>query len=162
MSFMEPQIEYGHWLLVETRTSGYTLPESLFPGEDIIGIAGNDDRWDLLKDYVDTSGIVAVDTATGFGARLSAPGYLDCTDWTFFDTEKEAEEYLADLMGDDEDEASNPHKEEPQYCDNCGDVLVGTNFVVYTHLPFDVDSANEGESAILCFECDEKLTRGNE
>jgi hypothetical protein len=32
----------------------------------------------------------------GYGARLSAPGYLDCTPFTVFDTQEEAEQYLAD------------------------------------------------------------------
>lgn len=35
----------------------------------------------------------------GFGARFSAPGYLDCTPWSVFDTENEANAYL-----DSEDE----------------------------------------------------------
>jgi hypothetical protein len=32
----------------------------------------------------------------GYGARLSANGYLDCTEWCVFDTEHAAAEYLAD------------------------------------------------------------------
>jgi hypothetical protein len=40
----------------------------------------------------------------GFGARLSAPGYLDCTEWTVFDTEDEAREYLAENYPDEDDE----------------------------------------------------------
>lgn len=31
-----------------------------------------------------------------YGARLSASGYLDCTDYTIHDTEKEAAEYLVE------------------------------------------------------------------
>jgi|ERR1700733_2771717 len=38
----------------------------------------------------------------GYGARLSAPGYLDCTEWTVFDTEQEAREYLEKNYPDDE------------------------------------------------------------
>ena len=30
----------------------------------------------------------------GYGVRLSAPGYLDCTDWHIAASEKEAEDYL--------------------------------------------------------------------
>jgi hypothetical protein len=33
-------------------------------------------------------------TIRGYGARMSAPGYLDCTDWTVFETAEEAEEFL--------------------------------------------------------------------
>lgn len=38
----------------------------------------------------------------GYGARLSAPGYLDATEWTVFDTEEEANAYLDEQ--DDEPE----------------------------------------------------------
>ena len=37
-----------------------------------------------------------VELTWGFGARLSASGYLDCTDWCVFDTEQEAIDYLAE------------------------------------------------------------------
>jgi hypothetical protein len=40
----------------------------------------------------------------GYGARLSAPGYLDCTDWTVFDTKEEAIAYLDEYYPEDEDE----------------------------------------------------------
>src|SRR6267154_983160 len=33
-------------------------------------------------------------TIRGYGARLSAPGYLDCTEWVVFDTPQEAHAYL--------------------------------------------------------------------
>ena len=39
----------------------------------------------------------------GYGARLSAPGYLDCTNWQVFDTEEEAEEYLTEEYPEDEE-----------------------------------------------------------
>jgi hypothetical protein len=44
------------------------------------------------------------ETIKGYGARLSAPGYLDCTEWCVFDTVAEAEAYLSDMYGDDEEE----------------------------------------------------------
>ncbi len=40
-------------------------------------------------------------TVEGYGARLSAPGYMDCTEWCVFATEKEAREYLAEMYDDD-------------------------------------------------------------
>ena len=36
-----------------------------------------------------------------FGARLTMPGYLDCTDWTLHETEADAREALADMYGED-------------------------------------------------------------
>ena len=39
------------------------------------------------------------------------------------------------------------------YCDHCGKVIpTGTAYAV-ARLPVDIDSANAGESAILCVEC---------
>jgi hypothetical protein len=40
----------------------------------------------------------------GYGARLSAPGYLDCTEWAVFDTAEEAEAYLGENYPDDEED----------------------------------------------------------
>ena len=34
----------------------------------------------------------------GYGVRLSAPDYLDCTEWVVFDTLDEAEEYAVDNL----------------------------------------------------------------
>lgn len=39
------------------------------------------------------------------------------------------------------------------YCDDCGEPLKKGTGNPITHLPFDVASANEGESAILCDNC---------
>jgi hypothetical protein len=36
---------------------------------------------------------------------MSASGYMDCTEWSVFETEAEAVEYLEDYYGDEEDEA---------------------------------------------------------
>jgi len=40
----------------------------------------------------------------GYGARLSAPGYMDCTEWGVFDTPEAAREHLIEM-----------------YCECCGD-----------------------------------------
>ena len=41
----------------------------------------------------------------GYGARLTMPGYMDCTEWAVFETVKQAAEYLLETyfqMADDE------------------------------------------------------------
>jgi hypothetical protein len=40
----------------------------------------------------------------GYGARLSAPGYLDCTEWTVFDTKEEAETYRDENYPEDKEQ----------------------------------------------------------
>jgi hypothetical protein len=53
--------------------------------------------------YYEGTKIDTVSLVNGHGARMSAPGYMDCTDWTIFDTPEEAERYLDEYYGDDED-----------------------------------------------------------
>jgi hypothetical protein len=55
-----------------------------------------------LVDYCENKEAWRIDLIAGFGARLSAPGYLDCTDWCVFETEKEAWDYLRETYLDDE------------------------------------------------------------
>ncbi|MFZ1074781.1 MAG: hypothetical protein WAN50_00175 [Minisyncoccia bacterium] len=43
-------------------------------------------------------------TIRGYGVRQSAPGYLDCTDWTVYDTLDEANEAANEDSDEDEDE----------------------------------------------------------
>ena len=40
----------------------------------------------------------------GYGARLSAPGYLDCTEWSVFKTKEIAREYLEEMYPEDEED----------------------------------------------------------
>lgn len=45
------------------------------------------------------AGVQEVSVRLGWGARLSAPGYMDHTEWSIFDTEQEALDYLRDELG---------------------------------------------------------------
>ena len=66
---------------------------------------------DNIRDYVEDTP-KSWENIKGYGARLSAPGYLDCTPFVVFDTQEEAEQYLTDEYPedgepeDDEDEAT--------------------------------------------------------
>jgi hypothetical protein len=50
-------------------------------------------------------------------------------------------------------------KAEITYCDHCGDMVYISNqgtikwFKIYKKLPYDVNSANKGESGVLCTYC---------
>ena len=84
MSFMKPEIEHGHWWIVDTIDGSIHLPAEHFT------------RDDLEADYPDAE----IEMVEGYGARLSAPGYLDATDWTVFDTEQEAIAHLEEEYGE--------------------------------------------------------------
>lgn len=95
-SFMQPEIEEGVFYEV-TDSYGET---SIIPGF-LVGECENlADTLISFADYLETSGEpVSFEKIEGFGARLSAPGYLDCTEWTVFETEDEAINYLEENYG---------------------------------------------------------------
>lgn len=74
MSFMEPQIIWGRW---------YELRD--LENDDVVWC---DEKLD---------GYAVESEVEGWGARLSAPGYLDCTEWLVCDTEAEARDELVTL-----------------------------------------------------------------
>jgi len=80
--FMQPQIVYGEWARVEDEYG-----ESYWvPGE-------------YKSDPAIVAGGQVSELVQGYGAQLSAPGYLDQTDWEIFDTEEEAKSYLEEISG---------------------------------------------------------------
>jgi len=106
---MEDQIEYGAWAEVETDqgTEYVQIDVTGEPGawcgsevtEDhgivFANVAG------FFEQYV-SGRIRSIKRISGYGARLSAPGYLDCTEWAVFKTEAAAKEYLREMYHDDE------------------------------------------------------------
>jgi len=48
-----------------------------------------------------------IEQVNGYGARLSAPGYLDATEWGVYETKAEAKAALDQMYGDDEAEADD-------------------------------------------------------
>lgn len=91
--FMKPQIEHGSWHICDTNNGLCVVPADLCAGNLV----------DVLL-YCDATVVYEVETKEGYGARLSAPGYMDCTDWTFFLELGEAGTYLLDLVEDDEED----------------------------------------------------------
>ncbi len=99
MPFMEPEILHGHWYKMEGDNGTMYVW-----GMDVWNHNELDSYYDGTLDEEETT------TVLGYGARLSAPGYMDCTDWCVFDTEKEASEYLQETY--DLDENLEPIQEE--------------------------------------------------
>ena len=118
--FMQRQVTGNeNWLRVETRQGTEFIriaDTSLFvrnsdcPSQPLT----DDEREatiDNIRDYVEDTP-KSWENIKGYGARLSAPGYLDCTPFVVFDTQEEAEQYLTDEYPedgepeDDEDEAT--------------------------------------------------------
>lgn len=113
MGFMERQITVKRkWYEIDTNAGTFFIDVEDVDGgklaKDIedgleIDIDTFEDSETFLQ-YTEGSELENISVRVGYGARLSAPGYLDCTEWCVFDTEKEAEDYLEEMYGDDEDE----------------------------------------------------------
>ena len=111
MPFMERQVQHGEWIKVEC--SGST---SYFPADLVDDPASHwdDDAEKFDDDYLadvaqyleegKPEGITSIKKITGYGARFSAPAFSDCTEWCVFETEDEADAYLEENYGDDDDE----------------------------------------------------------
>jgi hypothetical protein len=91
MSYMQPEIEYGVWLVVQTRHGPFYLPSDIFPqtpdGPQLLDYMG----------LTDTGDIIEVQPTQGYGARLYYGREDQFTEWVVFPSHELAEEYLNDL-----------------------------------------------------------------
>jgi hypothetical protein len=94
-SFMKPQITHESFYRVETSDGTETVPF------DAAGaVLCNADLQAYCEGDVDEPGDRPT-LQTAFLARLSAPGYMDCTDWASFESAEEAAQYLLDTYADE-------------------------------------------------------------
>lgn len=102
-TFMKQQITNKvRWLKVETMDTGTEFVSVYDTGLDIPN-GNNFDDPDVartIRQYC-AGEPETWENIEGYGARLSAPGYLDCTEWAVFDSIAEAERYLDEMYGDD-------------------------------------------------------------
>ena len=56
----------------------------------------------FTKEQIEGQGYFDVEVIEGYGCRLSAPGYMDCTEWTVFDTPEECQKFLDEMYPDDD------------------------------------------------------------
>lgn len=113
MSFLEPALVYGQWFELDGPAGTEWVDADLIdkPKEFLARIEAENEevsggfRYDPipapLADYCENTKASHIRLVKGWGARLSAPGYLDCTPWCVFGTKKEAKEYLKEQQGDE-------------------------------------------------------------
>ena len=117
MAFMQRQItEKQSWIEIETSNGTVFVQGSLvgFIRDSQTNTHQLTDKErekivSKLTDYCEGT-VEEWKTIQGYGARLYAPGYMDCTEWTVFDTEEEAEQHLEEMYGDDQ-EATKPNED---------------------------------------------------
>lgn len=107
--FMEPQVtEKQKWASLDGKPGTSYIPLDVFEGPH------DNSGEHFTEDGIYKPGEYEFEIIEGYGARLSAPGYLDCTEWSVFETDIEAAEYLAEQYGDADEE-----DEEPCAVDEC-------------------------------------------
>ena len=100
MPFMKPDVFKGEAWRVETTHGTFFVPADVESDPDKLG------------DYVEGVIEETPEKVHGWLGRMSAPGYMDCTDWCFGETEEGVLEQLRDFYGldderDDEDKADD-------------------------------------------------------
>lgn len=103
MAFMQRVVEHADYYDVSANHG-----ETHCVPADVVGTPKtNADFSDYIDGTVDNPDDAPDAMKTGYIARMSAPGYMDCTPWAGFATRAEAEAYLTDYYGDDDTEEDN-------------------------------------------------------
>lgn len=102
MPHMQPEIVEGKWYMIETSSGDTTyVPFDVIGTIKDFGVLADDEpmfaAWvaPKLRDYCEDEPQRA-EIIDGWGARLSAPGFLDCTDWMICASQEEAKRELAE------------------------------------------------------------------
>ena len=96
MPHMQTEVVFGTYFEVDT-THGTEIVPTDACGHTMTTVA----EALRMPDYEVDSWYAECPVKEGWLARLSAPGYLDCTDWSAFETETEAREFLEEFYGED-------------------------------------------------------------
>lgn len=103
---MQPVIEFGDCWECETEHG-----ETFVVPDNVVGISFDGDTHEdpsIFSDYIPEGCCGKCTSATVrrnvWIARLSAPGYLDCTEWELHDTADDAAQSLISNYGDEGDE----------------------------------------------------------
>jgi|TARA_R110000824_G_scaffold193824_9_gene376248 hypothetical protein len=106
MAFMQQQIDRCDWYEIETTDGTWFIPVDVegYIHPELLNTQHGKGRLMAYTECHCSDMIERIEIIEdGFGARLSAPGYLDCTDWAVFKTEKEAVDYLDEMKTKDGD-----------------------------------------------------------
>jgi len=84
------------WYMIDGIMGTEYVPADLVPDQYTQNWEPGKEIPKPLADYCENITAWEIEMITGYGARLSAPGYMDCTEWAVFDTIEQAENYLKD------------------------------------------------------------------
>lgn len=90
-TFMEPQVtDERLWAEIETNEGTSIVPADVLSGKELAAAKIGD--FDPLLKYTEGSRVYSDQSrlVRGYGVQLSAPGYMDATEWEVFPTQAEA------------------------------------------------------------------------
>ena len=98
---MIPKILKERWIVIDGPMGTEYLPLNVWAENEANQLLSeflNEGKENVfsnwLKDMCENTEAYSLSIKNGFGARLSAPGYMDCTEWSLYETEKEARLYI--------------------------------------------------------------------
>ena len=97
MSFMKPEVYKGLYFQVETTHGTEIVPVDAIGRTAVTHVKA-------LLNYLEGAALdddERVIVSEGWLARMSAPGYMDCTSWGAYPSESSALAYLDDMYGED-------------------------------------------------------------
>lgn len=106
MAFMEAEItRKQRWYSIDTDMGAWFIPTDVPNCTEAEALACVDEEdGDTIKEllrYTEGRELNEVSVLVGYGVRLSAPGYMDCTDWEVYTNKREALRAARDLEEDD-------------------------------------------------------------
>lgn len=110
MAFMQPQVYETDYLEIDGPIGGEIVPCDV-DNFDVPEIAQWPKQGDCEDDrsipgplalYCENTWAYSIERKHGWLARMSAPGYMDATDWSAHDSEAAAREYLQKTYIDEE------------------------------------------------------------
>jgi len=118
MSFMDPQIDEGEWVEVDGPMGTDYIPADLVDVAAVKRWAASESPWapakllKLLGDYTENREVYRVEVYHGYGVRLSAAGYMDCTPWEVYRDRADAEARYAELEEEESGEGEGDEEGE--------------------------------------------------
>jgi len=97
---MQTETMFSQWIVIDGVYGVSVYPEDYFSeGEALADYLGTDKHGNIAENI---SKVHECETIIGWAARLSMPGYLDCTEWVGpFTSEQAAADYIHETYGEE-------------------------------------------------------------
>ena len=113
--FMEPEVWETDFILLDGDMGTDVIPADVVDYTPTSEDEDSETIPDELADYTENTTMYSIEKKHGWVGRLSAPGYLDATEYTYGNTEQEVRDELSDMYGDDEDGDDEDGDDEEEY-----------------------------------------------